>query len=253
MLWAETEKFQVALSEKYLDHVSQCRPDDEKFDSILLSTLSTGWTAQYEVYRIGEDDTREYAIDIPLSKEEIATQVRQSLRRSPLGVWKLNFPMAISADLTVLVILRSVIVLKIDRSGCEIHRVRASPPLVLQIDYRDSAAFNWSDRRPFFALPYLYSTAVSCDNKFLIFKDHDMGFKEANNRSIALFRLELGFGSHEARPVSHFEYREAEGGGDLWVLHHYRPRLIFIAFRAVYLWELQDCRLSNQDSRLKLR
>ncbi|CZR63552.1 uncharacterized protein PAC_13449 [Phialocephala subalpina] len=239
MLWMEIGKFQDLLSKHFTQVDTSQAFDQSHVDATLLACLSSGWTAQYEVYSIREENTRLGTVNIPLKPEEVAQQIRQSLRRSVLGSWKLNFPIAMSSDHTHLAILRSIFVLKMSRESNANFNITVSAPLLLQVDYRERTTNCWSDQRPFFGLPYLYSTLLSCDNRYLIFKDHDLGSGGGEACSMALYPCDFGSGARTCQAIINFEYSDA-GGYDIWTLHNQMPRLIFTASRAIMLWELSD-------------
>jgi hypothetical protein len=72
-----------------------------------------GWIARYEIHQIGNETTSKLVWCIALDQNEVFLQLRQSLRLSALGFWKLAFPLSISKDLTVLTVLRKVFIFEI--------------------------------------------------------------------------------------------------------------------------------------------
>jgi hypothetical protein len=77
-------------------------------DSIArVKDVSCGWSMRYEVWSI-ETETCMGEIEIPLDEKEIWLAMRQMLHEKDVGDWSTGFPMAISANGSLVSILRTV-------------------------------------------------------------------------------------------------------------------------------------------------
>jgi len=235
MFWTKTKEFQAAVAERCRQDDllgASALPDIER-DHILRSMLCSGWKATFEVYQIGDSTTRLCTVNIPLKEEEVTHQLRQSLRGF-WERWKLNFPLAISSSLSTIAILRSVYTVRVESS-----RFKVSAPETLDVGYIDPDACYWSDRRPFFTLPYLYNVKIGCGDTFLVFQDEDLGFRPAGECSVTVFSLHVRGGEPKVRYQNRLPYRLAVPGGSLCLLHNRHPRLLFAASNQLHLWDLQ--------------
>ncbi|KAH6880794.1 hypothetical protein B0T10DRAFT_581439 [Thelonectria olida] len=210
-------------------------------DGELLSILSVGRYAQYEVFKTGSHLALLHTSDIDLRHEEIAMLLRQSLRQGALQEWKLSFPMAISSSLAIIVVLRSIYVIGAsDALEPKDTKFRVSGPSLLDSAVLDPQGVNWSTRRVLFELPYLYNVKIGCDDKFLALQDEDMRVAGGNNHSLVVFNLDVQYRNIRTRYLGRFSYRITNRNDSLWELHGSQPWLIFCAFSNVYLWRLQD-------------
>jgi hypothetical protein len=74
-----------------------------------LQKFCKDWYALYDIHRIGGNNETLLKKYIPLNAEDISLQMRFSLRLSVTKHWKLKFPLAISPDLSTIVVLRTII------------------------------------------------------------------------------------------------------------------------------------------------
>src|SRR6266487_6490309 len=78
----------------------------------MLPLLCTGWVARYEVWTIADNPVCSADICIPLAADEVHLQLQCSLwQEDPsysLEAFKCQFPLAISANIRLIAILRTV-------------------------------------------------------------------------------------------------------------------------------------------------
>lgn len=237
MFWTRTKEFQAAVAERYQQYDLLNLPETER-DQILSSTLSSGWTATYDIYKIGDSTNRLCTISIPLKKDDIAIQLRQSLRGG-WGWWKSSFPLAISSSLSVISILRSIYTARLEPSSDRLT-VTLSAPETLNVGHIDPDVCYWSERRHFFELPYLYNIKIGCDDKFVVFQDEDLGFRASGECSMTVFSLHIQRGEPRVQFLKRLPYRLSMAGGNLCVMHNRHPRLLFAASDKLYMWDLQN-------------
>ncbi|KAM3080224.1 hypothetical protein ACMFMF_003633 [Clarireedia jacksonii] len=183
--------------------------------------MCVGWKIQYEIFDI--QGQAQCKVCILLDAEEVCLLLRQSLRNSN-GRWSLTFPVSISKDLSIIIVLRTVF--KFDLGTIKDPVPYRSIVVPLQTS-------NWSPTQPYFTYAFSYDWLISFDSKYIVYQSFDRGLNPDPQR-IRIFRIttQTDFGIHDVCTV-HLP------GVDpaylvLCVLHPQRPFLIFAANEAIW-------------------
>ncbi|CAI6335391.1 unnamed protein product [Periconia digitata] len=175
----------------------------ESFDDTRLLELCSGWSGQYQIHRIGEENETLLSEHFSLSPDEIRLQMQFSFRLSVVRAWKFKFPMAISSDLSTIIILRTFITTNpaFQRSNKQ-DRILTD---VAKFDGSERLCRTWSKKAIMPTLSYFYEWAFSSDNSYAIFRDWDM---HTSFGSLVTFRLERTYSRIQSLLV---EGQELEG------------------------------------------
>jgi hypothetical protein len=219
------------IKELKLDALNDAATDD------MIRKTCRGWTARYEIHTIDDQSRQECSGTMILDEDEIVLHLRQSLRRSPLGYWRLAFPLFISKDLTIVIVLRTIVVIDSTASGG--NASLRSQSLVLPLDYSESVQLNWSHGRPFFELSYVYACELSQDNKYIVFRDFDLR-ESIPNRSLAVFSLDSSSLPYQASLMEYLPLNDDGYGLGHHALSPVLPQLIFTNSNNIYLWNFAE-------------
>lgn len=118
---------------------------DQKFPSD-IQPYCQGCIAQYKIHRLGVESESVFSTTIAIPAEDIAVQIHFSLRLSPLGRWKLLFPLAISPDLRTVAVLRYLPVL--DLAVCAELVQQQKVTIKLGLDHFGQLDRSWNPSRP---------------------------------------------------------------------------------------------------------
>ena len=227
------------------------RSKPEKFDinwfyafrnDATLHKLCGNWFAQYDIHRIGGNGETLFTRHIPLSPEEIALQMQFSFRLSPTRSWKFKFPMAISPDLTTILVLRTVVTAVLHELPIQVF--------VHTPDFSDHEGLRVSWARKIFApdLPFFYEWAFSSDSCYAILRARKL---TENHGSLAVFGLSRSFLGMESHMI---EYREVNGGHSLplCVFHPDEPKVLMLDYDKLIFKDLRTGGLPNTVARSSL-
>jgi hypothetical protein len=189
-------------------------------DDAILLKFCGDWFAQYDIYRVGENGTTLLTKYIALSPEEIALQLQFSFRLTPMGTWKLKFPMAISPDLTTVAVLRTIINAESREAPIKVFSH------IPNFSQHEGLRLSWLKKTFAPDLPFLYEWTFSPDSCYAILRARKM---TANYGTWAVFSLSRSLSGIESHII---EYREVNGGFGLplCVFHPDEPRTLMLDY-----------------------
>ncbi|KAL1622617.1 hypothetical protein SLS56_008664 [Neofusicoccum ribis] len=152
--------------------------------------ISRGWLALYEVHSIKDVPQKTLSHMISLPSEEISLQLQFSLRLSVLRHWKLKFPLAISSDLSIISVLRTII--KFNRKHPQKREEVEVLSTVPWRDHWERLRSFWRPEQPVVDFSYTYEWLFSPGSTFVVFRDCDFS-KERGTFAI------LKLSSHSSR------------------------------------------------------
>ncbi|KAI0451042.1 hypothetical protein F5B21DRAFT_507573 [Xylaria acuta] len=190
-----------------------------------LMDACSGWLATYEIYDVGKQRSQSrHLVSIPLAPVDIEMCLRQSLRFSPLGHWKCNFPITIGPSLHAFTVLNRVIHIDIDDTSN--FRTSAIP-----VSSLNSYMAQWSVDRPFGNMAYVYQVIWSPDGRYLAFTDGSYSIQ-----NIAIFLMEEA-APYDPRLMNH---HSMEASCEPLTDTHFHPTqdiFMFMERDIVYLWK----------------
>ncbi|KAI9713252.1 MAG: hypothetical protein M1820_001239 [Bogoriella megaspora] len=190
----ESEK----CSQKYLCRISASTPDGEMTGVLSIWTaesfekewqrgklnhtrssvieLCDHWSARYQVWNTDEMFLIA-EIKIPLNRDEIALQMKQSFRQEDVNKWETSFPMSIKRDCHAFMVLRMLYVLQPATKNSAASCRSATLPL----DLSSRLQSYWSDDLKSFDGTqsygcydwYTYTTSFSPNGRFIVFSDRN--------------------------------------------------------------------------------
>ncbi|KAI1748057.1 hypothetical protein F4782DRAFT_551336 [Xylaria castorea] len=186
----------------------------------------SGWLATYEIHDVGEKRSQSrHLVSIPLSPVDIKMCLCQSLRFSPLGYWKCNFPITIAPNLNMFTVLNRII--HIDVEDNSNFRISAIP-----LDSLNDYMAQWSVDRPFGNMVYEYQVIWSPDGRCLAFIDETFVIQ-----NIAIFLVKMEIDPSEPRLINHYSTQATlESFTDIY-FHPAKDILMFMKMGFVYLWK----------------
>ena len=179
-IWSECQNLRKTSNDSIVERV--CLPNSD-----IIFTACSDWIAEYETFNIDDRAGSRNKLSLGIESSEVLTLLKQSLKPSPLGFWKCSFPMHISCDLTIFIILRTVVLTDFeDANDSHISCSTAQLPT----DYHPRLIRSWSNSRELYDMTYTYEVALSANNQFLVFADRD--FSEIQDTSLAaIFSIRL--------------------------------------------------------------
>jgi hypothetical protein len=203
-------------------------PSLPKTTSEIIDACS-GWLASYEIYDVLEAGSKSrHLVSIPLAPVDVETCLRQSLRFSPLGHWKCNFPITIAPSLDTFTVLNQLI--HIDVDSYSNFRTSAIP-----LHSLNSYMAQWSDDRRFGSMVYVYQVTWNPDGRYLAFIDESYSIQ-----NIAIFSVKREATPYEPRLINHYS---TEAGQEPLTNIHFHPGIdifMFMKQESVYLWKFSS-------------
>lgn len=150
-----------------------------------MKNFSSGWCARYEIWSIKSTPSRLCDIQIPLNKDEVCLQLRQSASKRFNCQWKVQFPITIASDARSFVLLRTIYTSQSTLGQHSINLLSARFP----VSYDQSVQYRWSleyastNTLGIFDF-YFYNLIFSDDGRYLLMIDQ---FGILNN--LAVFEL----------------------------------------------------------------
>jgi hypothetical protein len=201
-----------------------------------LEKISIGWNAKYELFTLepNQKAVPRGSTELPLQDTEVLLLLRQSLRNSPLKTWNLSFPMAVSRDLSIAIVLRTVF-------AFDMRLARNDLPLKYSSATFSLHSPRWSHNLPFFQFTFSYEWLLSHDNRFVLYHSYDrsptlhgqqeslISFRINHDEKLKLDQVNTinihGIGLHRRDFTDDF----------FWALHPHRPQFIFNLCGAIWL------------------
>lgn len=206
-----------------------------------IKNFSSGWCARYEIWSIKSTPLRLCNIQIPLDKDEVCLQLRQSASKRFNCTWKVQFPIAIASDARSFVLLRTIYTSQSTPSKHSMNLLSARFP----VSYDQGVQYRWS---PEYAMTntlgtfdfYFYSVIISNDGRYLFMIDQ---FGVLNN--LAVFEL-AATRALSVTLVSHLRTESFTRMEDLW---SHKCKFAFHPFGSIiaisipgncFLWNFSD-------------
>jgi hypothetical protein len=200
-----------------------------------IFAASSGWVAEYETFDIEDKAKSRRAVLIDIDQMEISTLLEQSLKCSPLGFWRCAFPMHISHDLSIFIMLRTVVVTISNDAN---HDTLSYITQHIPTDYHSRLSRRWSKLRLLSDMSYTYETALSANNQFLLLADKD--FNELEDVSVvAVFQMRLSITeiSLEGIAITMAKFSPSIQNCSF---HPFEAMLVFIHEYDVFSWEFLE-------------
>ncbi len=203
-----------------------------------LKKVSAGWLARYELFALEDQSVPQGSTDLPLQDAEIFLLLRQSLRISAFKTWTLTFPMAISSDLSTIIVLRTAFAFDIGLAIDNLPMKYTSATFPLY-------SSKWSESRPFFDYTVSYEWLISFDNQFVLYHSFDRSPRTNEpSEPLKIFRIAYKV-NIEVDQINTINIDELRFNGKnynddfFWALHPRKPQFIFSAYGAVWLADFE--------------
>lgn len=185
-------------------------------------------------------------IRIPLHKEEVALQMRQSFRLDDVNKWLTSFPMAISRDCHAIIILRTLFVLQPATSSSTASCRSATIPL----DFTERLRSYWSDELKPFASDqshsnhdwYTYSMTFSPTGQHILFSDRNRsGYTNACGVHVGVFSIKDTEGQLSVELVGIRRLRTLLAMSIDHLLFHPKNDIVIVCFGGnIVMWRFKD-------------
>ena len=206
-----------------------------------FKNFSSGWCARYEIWSIKCTPKRLCDIQIPLDKDEVYIQLRQSASKRFNCKWKLQFPIAIASDARSFVLLRTIYTSQSTLGEHQIKLISARLP----VSYDQSVQYRWSLEYAITSALgtfdfYFYNLKFSDDGRYLFMIDQ---FGLLNN--IAVFELAATVGLS----VTLIRYLRTESFTCMEQLWNHKCQFAFHPFASIiaisvtgkcFIWNFSD-------------
>ena len=145
-IWSECQNLRKTSNDSIVERV--CLPNSD-----IIFTACSDWIAEYETFNVDDRAGSRNKLSLGIESSEVLTLLKQSLKPSPLGFWRCSFPMHISCDLTIFIILRTVVLTDFeDANDSHISCSTAQLPT----DYHPRLIRSWSNSRELYDMTYTY-------------------------------------------------------------------------------------------------
>ena len=198
----------------------------------IIKRACSGWVATYEIWNLRNDRCPTCHLNIPLDDPEVLIQV-QHVFKNPHEMGPLRFPTAISTNIHIFAILRTIYSLHDSNSLAQPHYASLVLLVSIMPAYHDPIQLgniprHHAARKHFHThddwAPH-YEIKFSCEGRYVCFRD-----------CTALVMLEV-LRKEERCSVSILSYLPHPIFHEIYCLHRNLPLLAFLSESSIKLWD----------------
>jgi hypothetical protein len=192
-------------------------------------------------------------IEIQLEEEEIWMQLRHSLTQEIFNVWKMQFPLAISDNVRIFSILRTIFFFREKKNG-DPNSVEVAS-VVMPLEMHQQMRYNWSEHRTGFKAARISNTPVTLQlvrhelykycltfgpgGRQVVFRDAESW----HTGTIALFDLDCAGESISLKRFILVTAGLSRRHLDLLsAVHPHASLLAFMSNDRIFLWDFASCK-----------